>query len=79
VGIMTKDEVKKLHNVLQCYLDDIKIYNITRTNIKSRILEVIEHFSYDKLLEDRLKREESNRKLREVNKLLVKVKKIARV
>jgi len=76
---MTKDEVKKLHNVLQCYLDDIKIYNITRTNIKSRILEVIEHFSYDKLLEDRLKREESNRKLREVNKLLVKVKKIARV
>ena len=76
---MTKDEVKKLHNVLQCYLDDIKIYNITRTNIKSRILEVIEHFSYDKLLEDRLKREESNRKLREVNKLLVKVKKIARI
>ncbi len=76
---MTKDEVKKLHNVLQCYLDDIKIYNITRTNIKSRILEVVEHFSYDKLLEDRLKREESNRKLREVNKLLVKVKKIARV
>jgi len=76
---MTKDEVKKLHNILQCYLDDIKIYNITRTNIKSRILEVIEHFSYDKLLEDRLKREESNRKLREVNKLLVKVKKIARV
>lgn len=76
---MTKDEVKKLHNVLRCYLDDIKIYNITRTNIKSRILEVIEHFSYDKLLEDRLKREESNRKLREVNKLLVKVKKIARV
>ncbi len=76
---MTKDEVKKLHNILQCYLDDIKIYNITRTNIKSRILEVVEHFSYDKLLEDRLRREDANRKLREVNKLLVKVKKIARV
>ena len=76
---MTKDEVKKLHNVLQCYLDDIKTYNIMRTNIKSRVLEVIEHFSYDKLLKDRLKREESNRKLREVNKLLVKVKKVAKV
>ena len=50
-----------------------------RTNIKSRVLEVIEHFSYDKLLEDRLKREEANRKLREVNRLLVKAKKIARV
>lgn len=76
---MTKDEVKKLHTVLQCYLDDIKTYSIMRANIKSRILEVIEHFSYDKLLEDRLKREEANRKLREVNKLLVKAKRIARV
>ena len=76
---MTRDEVKKLYNVLQCYLDDIKTHSIMRTNIKSRVLEVIEHFSYDKLLEDRLKREEANRKLREVNRLLVKAKKIARV